>query len=71
MYYFVVKKKEELLNGRTITYLAKNKLFVTREYLTSILNGQRGCSKLLANNICSCSENGTIEYFFKKMNRGE
>lgn len=65
MYWFKEIEKAKVLQGRTITYLAKNKLFVSREYLTQIFNGKRGCSKLLANNICQCiSFSAKIEDYF-------
>lgn len=68
MYYFKEPEKAKVLQGRTITYLAENKLFITKEYLSQILSGKRGCSKLLANNITNCiSWNAKIEdYFYKK-----
>lgn len=66
MYYFNEFAKDNVLQGRTITYLAENKLFVTKEYLTQILNGTRGCSKLLALNIVHCiKEDAKIEDYFK------
>ena len=40
MYFFKQTEKAKVLQGRTITYLAKNKLFVTNTYLTQILNGE-------------------------------
>lgn len=70
MYIFIAEKKQEVLSGRTITYLAKNRFQVTPEYLTQVLNGTRGCSKPLAFNIAKyVSEDATIEDYFKK--RGE
>ena len=68
MYWFKESEKAKALQGRTIKYLAEERLFITREYLTQIFNGKRGCSKLLANNICQCiSWSAKIEdYFYKK-----
>ena len=68
MYYFKETEKAKVLQGRTITYLAENKLFVTKEYLSQILSGKRGCSKLLANNITNCISwiAKVDEYFYKK-----
>lgn len=68
MYWFKETEKAKVLQGRTIKYLADNKLFITHEYLISILNGKRSCSKRLANNICQCiSWSAKIEdYFYKK-----
>lgn len=68
MYYFKEVERAKVLQGRTVKYLADNKLFVTPEYLTSVLNGKRGCSQLLAHNITNCiSFNAKLEdYFYKK-----
>ena len=68
MYYFKETEKAKVLQGRTITYLAENKLFVTKEYLSQILSGKRGCSKLLANNITNCISwiAKVDDYFYKK-----
>lgn len=68
MWVFKEVEKAKVLQGRTITYLAKVKLFVTKEYLTSILNGSRGCSELLAHNIANCisHEAKITDYFEKK-----
>jgi hypothetical protein len=68
MYYFKEVEKAKVLQGRTITYLAENKLFVTKEYLSQVLSGKRGCSQLLARNITNCiSWSAELEdYFYKK-----
>lgn len=68
MYYFKEVEKAKVLQGRTITYLAENKLFVTKEYLSQVLSGKRGCSQLLARNITNCiSWSANLEdYFYKK-----
>lgn len=67
MYFFKQTEKAKVLQGRTITYLAKNKLFVSNTYLTQILNGTRGCSQLLARNICNCiSWDAKFEDYFEK-----
>ena len=47
MYKFKSGKKDEFLQGRKITYVAKN-VGITRVYLTDILNGKSECSKLVA-----------------------
>ncbi|MBQ8206779.1 MAG: helix-turn-helix transcriptional regulator [Bacilli bacterium] len=65
MYRFKMEKKQEFLNGRTATYLADNELYITRSYLTSILNGKRNCSRTLAMNIAKLV-NGKVEDFFNK-----
>lgn len=69
MYYFKETEKAKVLQGRTIKYLAEEKLHITKEYLTQILNGKRGCSIRLANDItrCICWEAKITDYFYKKM----
>lgn len=68
MYYFKEVEKAKVLQGRTITYLAEQKLHVTKEYLSQVLAGKRGCSVRLASDITHCiSWNANIEdYFYKK-----
>lgn len=68
MWWFKETEKAKVLQGRTIRYLAKEKLFITSEYLTGILGGKRGCSQLLARNItnCICWDAKLEDYFYKK-----
>lgn len=66
MWYFKTEKKDKYLQGRKIKYLAEKKLFITSEYLVSILNGKRGCSYTLANNIVRCNDEVNIEEYFDK-----
>lgn len=66
MYKFKVEKKQEILSGRTVTFLAKQKLFITSSYLTAILNGTRGCSRTLAMNIVNLVDGKVEDYFDKK-----
>ena len=68
MWFFKETEKAKVLQGRTITYLAENKLFITKEYLSQVLSGKRGCSKLLAHNITNCiSFSANVnDYFYKK-----
>lgn len=68
MWFFKETEKAKILQGRTIKYLAENKLFVTKEYLSQILSGKRGCSQLLARNItnCICFSAKLEDYFIKK-----
>lgn len=54
MYFFKETEKAKILQGRTIKYLAEEKLHITRAYLNQILNGKRGCSIRLANDIAKC-----------------
>ena len=67
MYYFKEVEKAKILQGRTITYLAKQ-LNITRSYLCSILGGKRGCSIRLANDITRCISWGAKieDYFYEK-----
>lgn len=67
MYYFKESEKAKVLQGRTIKYLAENKLFVSYPYLTDVLKGKRSCSKLLAHNITNCiCMNAKLEDYFEK-----
>lgn len=68
MWFFKEVEKAKVLQGRTITYLATKKLYVTTQYLSQILLGKRGCSQLLARNITNCiSWDAKLEdYFYKK-----
>lgn len=66
MYKFKIEKKEEFLDGRTVTFLAKEKLFITNSYLNAILNGTRGCSRTLAMNIVKLIEDAQLDDFFDK-----
>ncbi len=68
MWFFKEVERAKVLQGRTITYLAEQKLFITKGYLTSILNGKRGCSTPLANNIANCIsyESKITDYFYRK-----
>ena len=66
MYKFKIEKKEEFLDGRTVTFLAKEKLFITNSYLNAILNGTRGCSRTLEMNIVKLIEDAQLDDFFDK-----
>lgn len=67
MWYFKETEKAQVLQGRTIKYLAEKKLFINVSYLSQILNGKRGCSQLLARNITNCiSWNANLEDYFTK-----
>lgn len=67
MYIFNEKEKAKILQGRTITYVA-NKIGVTNAFLTSVLNGNRTCSKPIAYAVvkCLCQEAEIEDYFIKK-----
>jgi plasmid maintenance system antidote protein VapI len=63
---FKTTEKANILSGRTITYVA-SKIGVTREFLTSVLNGKRNCSKPIAYCIVKClSPEAEIEDYFEK-----
>ena len=68
MWFFKEIEKAKVLQGRTIKYLATQKLFITEQYLCQILSGKRGCSQLLARNITNCISWGAKleDYFYKK-----
>lgn len=64
MYKFKKDEKVNLLQGRTITYVA-NKIGITPAFLTSVLNNRRNCSKTVAYAIvkCLCQEAEIADYF--------
>ena len=64
--YFKQEKKAELLQGRTIRYLAKQ-LDITEQYLCLILNNKRNCSLKLANKIAQINNMSVDEYFVKSI----
>lgn len=67
MYWFIKTEKAKVLQGRTISYLAREKLFVDNTYLTAIFNGYRPCSKRLARDITQCiSLDAKIEDYFEE-----
>lgn len=67
MYTFKKELKEELLDGRTITFVAK-KIAVSIGFLTSVLNGKSNCSKLLALAILGATkkEGAELDIYFNK-----
>ena len=65
-YYFKKEQKKELLNGRTIAFVAK-KIGVSYVHLTNILNGKTKCSQVVANSIWySADAFRPFEYYFRK-----
>lgn len=50
-YRFKEVEKAKVLKGRTITYIAENKIGITTQYLSTILNGNITCSKETAEKI--------------------
>lgn len=67
-YVFIETEKAQVLQGRTITYLAEKKVGITKEYLTNILNGKISCSKIVANKITeSICHEAKLEDYFKEV----
>lgn len=70
MFMFKRTKKEELLKGRTISYIA-SEVGITKEFLTSVLNEKRTCSKTIAYCLTKISDSDKeINYFFTQQ-KGE
>ena len=67
MYFFKEVERAKVLQGRTITWLAKNKVFINSDYLTAILSGRRGCSFRTAMSITNsiCREATLEDYFYR------
>lgn len=65
MYIFKKELKEELLNGRSIKFIA-NKCEVTASYLSQVFNQKRGCSYRLAMMI----SNNEIDKYFTNIKIG-
>lgn len=66
MYTFNKKEKVNILDGRKINYVA-DKIGVTSQFLSQVLNGKRTCSKTVAYCIVKClCENAEIDDYFKK-----
>lgn len=61
--YFNKNKKQELLQGRTIRYLA-SEIDCSEIHLTNILNGKTSCGKYLAKDILRLMPNATKEDYF-------
>ena len=68
------KLRKELLNGRTITYVA-NKIGVTISFLSTVLQGKKTCRKHIALILVSIGKNISItdekteqylEYYFEE-----
>lgn len=53
------KLRKELLNGRTITYVA-NKIGVTISFLSTVLQGKKTCRKQIALILVSVGKNISI-----------
>lgn len=68
VYYFKEIERAKVLQGRTITYLAKEKLFMTPAFVSSVLKGHRGCSLKSAAAITRCIswDAKILDYFYFK-----
>lgn len=65
MYFFKETEKAKLLQGRTIKYIAENKVFLNQAYLSAILSGRHGCSLRTAMSITkSLSLGANLEDYF-------
>lgn len=64
-YMFKQIEKAKVLQGRTIKYLAENKVGITPTYLSNILNGKIHCSRITARKITEsiCKEAKLEDYF--------
>ena len=65
MYYFKSEKKDELLEGRKMKYVADNMVFLNNNYLTVILQGRRGCSYRAAYNITNALGKNVDDFFYE------
>ena len=65
MYRFITEKKEDLLNGHKIMYVAEQ-VGMSKSYLSNILNGRINCSKKLALAICQFKDVELEEFFVKE-----
>ena len=71
MYFFKETERAKLLQGRTIKYIAENKVFLNQTYLCSILSGRHGCSKRTAMSITKslCLDANLEDYFYEDNNK--
>lgn len=70
MYWFKVSEKENLLQGRKISYIANKILFCGYTYLVEILKGTKGCSRRMAKDIITIANNDAkIEDYFELRER--
>ena len=70
MYIFKKELKEQILDGKTITWVAKT-IGVTVAFLVAVLNGNRTCSSPVAYCIVKCLDSeAEIEDYFIRM-KGE
>ena len=71
MYRFMTEKKDELLQGRKISYIANKILKCNYNYFAQVLRGEIGCSFRLAKDIIALSNNSDakIEDYFEIIER--
>lgn len=63
---FKKEKKEELLAGRTVKYVAENVTHCTPMYLGRVLNGKDTCSYTMAKILTEIdATNKEINYYFE------
>ena len=69
MLLFKKEKKKDVLKGRTMRYLTKEKIVACSEvHLNNILNGKIPCSYLLAKNIIECADaDAKLEEYFEDL----
>lgn len=68
MYIFNKDKRDEILDGRKINYIAE-KIGITPQFLSQILNGKRTCSKTVAYCVVKCLDNEKeVEDYFLRNN---
>ena len=67
MYYFKKSEKAKALDGRTITWIAKNRVYISPNFLSAIFTGRRGCSYRTAMIITNaiCREAKLDDYFYE------
>ena len=67
MYIFKIEKKEELLSGRTIKYVA-SKVGISVDHLSKLLKRKHRCSKAVAYCLTKLSnEEYELDYFFERI----
>ena len=70
MYWFKETERAKVLQGRTMRYMAEEKLCCSYTYLTEILKGKKGCSRRMAKDITNCiSFSAKIEDYFEIIER--
>ena len=67
MYFFKNIDKTKLLDGRTITYIAREKVDIMPSFLSAIFSGRRGCSFKTARRVTKAINPEAIveDYFYE------